>query len=84
MKKPVVKLSLTILVAISISACTQEAQNKFGRAMQNWTGTNGVLEIYAGERLVKRFMKQFFRVYRYLPTLFVYVDSGINIMTSKI
>lgn len=57
MKKPVVKLSLTILVAISISACTQEAQNKFGRAMQNWTGTNGVLEIYAGERLVKRFIE---------------------------
>ena len=25
--------------------------------MQNWTGTNGVLEIYAGEKLVKRFLK---------------------------
>ena len=32
-------------------------QNKLGRAVQNWTGTNGVLEIYAGERLVKRFMQ---------------------------
>jgi hypothetical protein len=38
-------------------ACTQETQNKFGRAVQNWTGTNGVLEIYAGEKLVKRFLK---------------------------
>ncbi len=25
--------------------------------MQNWTGTNGILEIYAGEKLVKRFIQ---------------------------
>ena len=25
--------------------------------MQNWTGTNGVLEVYAGDKLVKRFMQ---------------------------
>ena len=37
-------------------ACTQETQNKLGRAVQNWTGTNGVLEIYAGATLVKRFL----------------------------
>ena len=45
-------LSLLLLVG-----CTQEAQNKLGRAVQNWTGTNGVLEVYAGEKLVKRFLK---------------------------
>lgn len=38
-------------------ACTQETQNKFSRAVQNWTGTNGVLEIYAGDKLVKRFIE---------------------------
>ena len=38
-------------------ACTQETQNKIGRAVQNWTGTNGVLEIYAGDKLVKRFLQ---------------------------
>jgi hypothetical protein len=44
--------------AISIAAgCTQETQNKIGRSIQNWTGANGVLEIYAGEKLVKRFIK---------------------------
>lgn len=37
--------------------CTQETQNKIGRAVQNWTGTNGILEIYAGEKLVKRFIQ---------------------------
>ena len=38
------------------AGCTGETQNKIGRAMQNWTGTNGVLEVYAGEKLVKRFI----------------------------
>jgi hypothetical protein len=42
---------------VSLTACTQETQNKFGRAVQNWTGTNGILEVYAGEKLVKRFLQ---------------------------
>ncbi len=46
-----------VTLAILAGACTQETQNKLGRAVQNWTGTDGVLEIYAGEKLVKRFMK---------------------------
>ncbi len=45
-------LALSLLVA-----CTQETQNKFGRAVQNWTGTDGILEVYAGEKLVKRFVQ---------------------------
>jgi len=40
-----------------LSACTQETQNKLSRAVQNLTNTDGVLGIYAGEKLVKRFMK---------------------------
>lgn len=43
--------------AILLTGCTQETQNKLGRAVQNWTGTDGVLEVYAGNTLVKRFMK---------------------------
>ena len=46
-----------IIGLLLLVACTQETQNKFSRAVQNWTGTDGVLEIYAGEKLVKRFMK---------------------------
>jgi hypothetical protein len=46
-----------LLGMILFAACTQETQNKFGRAIQNWTGTNGILEVYAGEKLVKRFIK---------------------------
>ena len=47
---------LVILPLLALAACTQETQNKLGRAVQNWTGTNGVLEIYAGEKLVRRFI----------------------------
>lgn len=46
-----------IIGFLLVAACTQETQNKFSRAVQNWTGTDGVLEVYAGEKLVKRFMK---------------------------
>ncbi len=50
-------LIITILIATFFSACTQETQNKLGRTIQNWTGTDGVLDIYMGEKLVKRFIK---------------------------
>ena len=50
-------LITSIAIPLFISACTQETQNKFGRAVQNWTGTDGVLEVYAGDKLVKRFIE---------------------------
>jgi len=40
-----------------LASCTQEQQNKISRDIQNWTGTNGVLEFYAGDKVVRRFMK---------------------------
>ena len=51
------KKLLLLLFVLSITACTQETQNKFSRSVQNWTGTNGILDIYMGEKLVKRFIK---------------------------
>jgi hypothetical protein len=44
------------LLMMSVAACTQETQNKIGRSIQNWTGTDGILEIYAGDKLVRRFV----------------------------
>ena len=54
---PIRLISIIALIALLLTACTQETQNKFNRAVQNWTGTNGVLEIYAGDKLVKRFIE---------------------------
>ena len=49
---------IAVLVASSLLAsCTQEQQNKISRDIQNYTGTNGVLEVYAGDKLVRRFLK---------------------------
>jgi len=50
------KWMLILFMAVVLPGCTQETQNKFGRAVQNWTGTEGVLDIYAGEKLVNRFI----------------------------
>jgi len=51
------KLSILITFVLLLGGCTQETQNKLSRSIQNWTGTNGVLEVYAGDKLVKRFLK---------------------------
>ncbi len=49
-------LFLSLGLVLGLSACTQEVQNKLNRAVQNYTGTDGVLDVYAGEKLVKRFI----------------------------
>lgn len=46
-----------IAVVLLAAGCTQEAQNQLGRGIQNWTGTDGILEVYAGGTLVKRFLE---------------------------
>ena len=48
---------LMLALGIIFSGCTQETQNKLGRSIQNWTGTDGVLDIYMGEKLVQRYVK---------------------------
>ena len=50
-------LLLPLTLALALVGCTQERQNQLKREIQNWTGTNGVLEVYAGDKLVRRFLK---------------------------
>ena len=45
------------VVCFLLASCTQEQQNKISRDIQNWTGTNGVMEVYAGDKVVRRFLK---------------------------
>ena len=57
-KSRLVRLILASTASVVLLAsCTQEQQNKISRDIQNWTGTNGVLEIYAGDKVVRRFLK---------------------------
>lgn len=50
-------LALLAAPLVLLAGCTQEQQNKISRDIQNWTGTNGVLEVYAGDKLVRRFVR---------------------------
>ncbi len=54
MKLKILLISAMILL---FAGCTQEIQNSLSRSLQNWTGTNGVLDIYAGDKLVHKFIK---------------------------
>jgi hypothetical protein len=54
MKFPAAAILLPVMLLLS--SCTQEQQNKITRSVQNWTGTDGVLEFYAGDKLVRRFI----------------------------
>jgi hypothetical protein len=50
------KTVLISSIALILFGCTQETQNSLSRSLQNWTGTNGVLDIYAGDKLVHKFI----------------------------
>ncbi|MDA3946668.1 MAG: hypothetical protein PF439_08320 [Helicobacteraceae bacterium] len=54
--KKIISFTLLVLALLS-TGCTQEQQNQMSRGIQNWTGTNGVMDVYAGEKLVTRFIK---------------------------
>ena len=54
MKKLLLGISVLVLI---FTGCTQEQQNKLSRGVQNWTGVNGVVDIYSGGKLMKRFIK---------------------------
>lgn len=54
---PVRSLVVLAAAAALLAGCTQERQNQIRREIQNWTGTDGVLEIYAGPQVVRRFLK---------------------------
>jgi len=51
------QILLVSAAVLFLSGCTQETQNNLSRSLQNWTGTNGVLDIYAGDKLVHKFIK---------------------------
>jgi hypothetical protein len=57
MTAPRIALLVGVAALLSVGGCTQESQNRLGRAIQNWTGDNGVLDIYGGDKLLLRFIK---------------------------
>jgi hypothetical protein len=56
MQRSRIHAAVTLVLLLAVGACTKERQNEISRSIQNWTGTDGVLEIYAGDKLVRRFI----------------------------
>lgn len=50
-------LLLLTSVVLIFASCTQEQQNRFSRSIQNWTGTNGVLDVLSEGKIMYRFIK---------------------------
>ncbi|NRA67501.1 MAG: hypothetical protein HRU19_23675 [Pseudobacteriovorax sp.] len=48
-------LLIAALAAFTLS-CTQEMQNQISRSVQNWTGTNGVLDVVSEGKVMYRFI----------------------------
>ena len=48
---------LLLLVLAPVIQCTQEQQNRISRSIQNWTGTNGVLDVVSEGKVMYRFIK---------------------------
>ncbi len=46
----------TSLFLLALASCTQESQNQISRSVQNWTGTNGVLDVISSGKLMYRFI----------------------------
>ncbi len=45
-----------IVVGGCLGGCTQELQNKISRSVQNWTGSNGVLDVISEGKVMYRFI----------------------------
>jgi len=45
------------LLPLALASCTQEQQNKISRSIQNWTGTNGVLDVFSEGKVLYRFIQ---------------------------
>ena len=45
------------MLFVFVSSCTQETQNQISRGIQNWTGTNGVLDVISDGKILYRFIE---------------------------
>ncbi len=56
MRKMISGLAAAALT-VWFAGCTQETQNRFGHSLQNWTGIDGVVDVYSGGKLMIRYLK---------------------------
>lgn len=55
--KTPLRLVVVAICLAGLGSCTQEQQNNISRSIQNWTGTNGVLDVLSGGSVTHRFIQ---------------------------
>ena len=50
------KVVAFILLASTVAGCTWETRNQISRTLQNWTGTNGVMDVIQEGKVMYRFV----------------------------
>ncbi len=50
------KYLLIVVLTFLVGSCTQESQNQISRSIQNWTGTDGVLDVISEGKIMYRFI----------------------------
>ena len=45
-----------LLTVFTLNSCTQETQNRISRSIQNYTGTDGVLDVLSEGKIMYRFV----------------------------
>jgi len=48
--------AIVTVAGLGFFSCTQEMQNKISRSIQNWTGTDGVLDVLSEGKVMYRFI----------------------------
>jgi hypothetical protein len=50
-------IQVVTLISWFLLSCTQETQNKISRSIQNWTGTNGVVDVISDGKVLYRWIQ---------------------------
>lgn len=50
-------VAATVVMIFVLFSCTQETQNKISRSIQNWTGTNGVVDVISDGKVLYRWVQ---------------------------
>lgn len=50
-------VKLSFIFVFLLWSCTQETQNKISRSIQNWTGTNGVVDVVSDGKVLYRWIR---------------------------
>ena len=55
--KGIARIYLIVFSFFLVVSCTFETRNKINRSLQNWTGVNGVVDVFSEGKVMYRFIE---------------------------